>query len=185
MKLQNSGQAAIAATQKPKPPERVYERSVLSIFPNRAPDPITDRLDHTTDTPVAEDIKPPLITPSKPVGRSTGAGTSLINHSDFGAVVGRYATPDKAAEAWQNFQEQNEERMKDLRPIIAKSDLDENYALLVGPFGNAANAAVACLRLLEVTGTCHPALYVGMPSPTLNCQSQLKLKDNAAWVRWY
>ncbi len=167
MKLQNSGQAAIAATQKPKPPERVYEPVRIVDLPKPGLDPITTGSITPTDTPAAEDIKPPLITPSKPVGRSTGAGTSLINHSDFGAVVGRYATPDKAAEAWQNFQEQNEERMKDLRPIIAKSDLDENYALLVGPFGNAANAAVACLRLLEVTGTCHPALYVGMPLPDL------------------
>ncbi|WP_346907490.1 hypothetical protein [uncultured Roseibium sp.] len=167
MKLQNSGQAAIAGTQEPKRPVRVFEPVRIAELPKPGPDPITTGSITPTDTPVAEDIKPPLITPSKPVGRSTGAGTSLINHSDFGAVVGRYATAEKAAEAWNRFEEQNEERMKDLRPIISKSDLDETYALLVGPFGNAANAAVACLRLLEVTGTCHPALYIGMPLPEL------------------
>lgn len=167
VKLQNSGQAAIAAAQKPQPPERVFEPVRIADLPKPGPDPVTTGSITPTDTPVAEDVKPPLITPSKPVGRSTGAGTSLINHSDFGAVVGRYATAEKAAEAWNRFEEQNEERMKDLRPIIAKSDLDENYALLVGPFGNAANAAVACLRLLEVTGTCHPALYIGTPLPAL------------------
>ncbi len=165
LQLQNSGQAALTSTQKPKQPERVFEPVRISELPKPGPDPITTGSIPPAETPGPEDIEPPLITPSKPVGRSTGAGTSLISHSDFGAVVGRYETPEKAADAWKRFQEQNEERMKDLRPIIAKSDLDEHYALLVGPFGNAANAAVACLRLLEVTGTCHPALYVGAPLP--------------------
>lgn len=165
--LQHSGQAAIATTQKTNQPERTFKPVRIAEIPNAGPDSIVTGSIAPIETPEMEDPKPELITPSKPMGRSNGAGTSLINHSDFGAVVGRYPTPEKAAKAWKSFQEQNEERMRDLRPVIAKSDLDDSYALLVGPFGNAANAAVACLRLLEVTGTCHPALYIGKPLPDL------------------
>jgi len=163
--LQHSGQIALAAARKPVLPEADLEPVRIAVLPEAGPEPMATGSIAPTDTPEPQDITPPLITPSRPVGRSTGAGTSLISHSDFGAVVGRYATPREAAEAWKTFQEQNEERMRDLRPVISRSDMDETYALLVGPFGNAANAAVACLRLLEVTGTCHPALYVGDPLP--------------------
>ncbi|MBD1545745.1 hypothetical protein [Roseibium aggregatum] len=165
--LQQSSQAAIAAAGNKTGPDRIFEPVRIADLPKAGADPVVTGSIAPADTPEPADVKPPLITPSKPVGRSKGAGTSLINHSDFGAVVGRYPSPQKAAEAWKTFQEQNEERMRDLRPVIAKSDMDDNYALLVGPFGNAANAAVACLRLLEVTGTCHPALYVGDPLPEL------------------
>ncbi|MEP2705414.1 MAG: hypothetical protein ABJQ71_02705 [Roseibium sp.] len=105
-----------------------------------------------------------IITPSEAVGRLHGSGQNTLRRSDFGAVVGNYQSLAEAANAWANFKDQNEERMSNLRPLIMDQNSAEGgVSLLVGPFGNAADAAVACLHLLEVTEYCHPALYDGDP----------------------
>jgi len=56
--------------------------------------------------------------------------------------------------------------MRDLRPLIKSSDARDGVSLLVGPFGNAADAAAACYYLLNVTDLCQPALFAGTPMVT-------------------
>ncbi|MEL7528788.1 MAG: hypothetical protein AAFN16_23680, partial [Pseudomonadota bacterium] len=61
----------------------------------------------------------------------------------------------------------NEERMRDLRPLLMEKQTGEGgIALMIGPFANAADASVACLHLLDVTELCRPALYAGDPLVT-------------------
>jgi hypothetical protein len=45
---------------------------------------------------------------------------------------------------------------------------------MIGPFANAADAAVACLRLLDTTELCRPAIYAGDPLVTA-----AEFRDNA------
>lgn len=114
--------------------------------------------------PTQTRAKPTIISPSSAAGRLRGGGENQIKRSDFGAVIGHYSSIAAAAKAWADFKEQNEERMRDLRPLLMNRQVAEGgVALLVGPFGNAADAAVACLHLLDVTSLCHPALYTGEP----------------------
>ena len=118
-------------------------------------------------TPTQTTLRPKVITPSSPSGRLRGGGDSQLKRSDFGAIIGHYRTSAGAAKAWADFKTQNEERMRDLRPLLMQRQTAEGgIALMVGPFANAADAAVACLHLLDVTELCHPALYAGDPLVT-------------------
>ncbi len=166
--LSHSGQNALADLRNVEAPERDYQPVRLVELPTKSDELITTGSIAPAETP--EPLKKPsLIQPSQPVGRSSGAGQSMIQHSDFGVIVGQYATMTEAGEAWLRFSEQNEERMRGLRPIVSASELNGGgYNLLAGPFGNAADAAVACLRLLEITGTCHPALFIGDELPEVD-----------------
>ncbi|MEM9635979.1 MAG: hypothetical protein AAGA50_31995, partial [Pseudomonadota bacterium] len=101
---------------------------------------------------------PTIVTPSEPSGRVNGQ----IKRSDFGAVIGHFSSTAAAAKAWADFKSQNEERMRDLRPLLLERQVAEGgISLLIGPFGNAADAAIACLQLLDTTELCHPAVYAG------------------------
>ncbi|MES0881964.1 hypothetical protein [Roseibium sp. SCP14] len=103
-------------------------------------------------------LAPTVVTPSEPSGRVNGQ----IKRSDFGAVIGHFSTTAGAAKAWADFKSQNEERMRDLRPLLLERQVAEGgVSLLIGPFGNAADAAIACFQLLETTELCHPAVYAG------------------------
>ncbi|TYC58690.1 hypothetical protein FMN50_09605 [Rhodobacterales bacterium] len=118
-------------------------------------------------SPTLTTAKPAIVTPSTPAGRLKGGGENKLRRSDFGAVIGRYTTSADATRAWGAFKEQNEERIRDLRPLILKREVAEGgVSLLVGPFANAADAAVACLQMLDVTEFCQPALYAGEPLVT-------------------
>ncbi len=126
--------------------------------------PQDDPADHPGIEPAATNPKPVIISPSDPAGRLRGDGEMQLKRSDFGAVVGRYRDLAEATKAWADFKEQNEERMRDLRPLIVRSQSSSGaVSLIVGPFANAADAAVACLHLLDVTELCHPAIYAGEP----------------------
>jgi hypothetical protein len=114
-------------------------------------------------TPAGTSLRPKIIVPSNGVGTLRGGGSSTLKRSDFGAVVGHYASLAEAANAWSNFREQNDERMQDLRPLIKERAAEGGVSLLIGPFGNAADAAAACFYLLDVTNVCQPALYNGAP----------------------
>jgi uncharacterized small protein (DUF1192 family) len=114
-------------------------------------------------TPAGTSLRPKIIVPSDGVGTLRGGGSSTLRRSDFGAIVGHYTSLAEAANAWSNFREQNEERMQDLRPLIKERSADGGVSLLIGPFGNAADAAAACYYLLDVTNVCQPALYNGAP----------------------
>ncbi|WP_417683782.1 hypothetical protein [Roseibium sp.] len=121
-------------------------------------------------TPSAEESEPEpiMVRPSTPAGRATGPGKTQIGRTDFGAVVGRFESTALAQAAWIAFKEENSERMQDLSALTAPSELSDGQVdLLVGPFANAADAAVACLQLLQITETCHPALFVGDTVPLL------------------
>lgn len=112
--------------------------------------------------PAANPLRPQIVEPSAAVGRLRGTGGSVLQRSDFGAVVGQYATRSDAVVAWAGFAEQNDERMRNLQPLLLAAETSENAVqLMVGPFGNAADAAAACLQLLDMTATCHPALFAG------------------------
>lgn len=119
-------------------------------------------------TPTTTALAPRVITPSEPSGQIRGTGSDgQIRRSDFGAVIGHYRTRAGAAKAWADFKEQNEERMRDLRPLLMEKQTGEGgIALMIGPFANAADASVACLHLLDVTELCRPALYAGDPLVT-------------------
>lgn len=119
-------------------------------------------------TPTTTTLAPRVISPSAPSGQIRGTGSdSQIRRSDFGAVIGHYRTRAGAAKAWADFKEQNEERMRDLRPLLMEKQTDEGgIALMIGPFANAADASLACLHLLDVTELCRPALYAGDPLVT-------------------
>jgi hypothetical protein len=126
-------------------------------------------------TPTRTTLEPKIITPSNAVGRLRSGSDSQLKRSDFGAVIGHYRSTASAAKAWADFKEQNEERMRDLRPLLLERQVPEGgISLLVGPFGNAADAAVACFHLLDVTELCHPALYAGDPLITA-----AKFRDSA------
>lgn len=145
----------VSLPQDSMPPE-----TTASINPEArtAPAPTFD------STPTSTVGKPQLIEPSSAVGRLHGSGQSILKNTDFGAVVGHYQTVAQAANAWSRFREQNEERMRGLRPLISEAkDTGGPITLLVGPFGNAVDAASACFQLLEVTEFCRPALYAGDP----------------------
>ncbi len=118
-------------------------------------------------TPTQTTSRPAVITPSSPAGRLRGGGDSKLKRSDFGAIIGHYSSTAAAAKAWADFKNQNAERMRDLRPLLMERNTDQGgIALMVGPFANAADAAVACLHLLDVTELCHPALFAGDPLVT-------------------
>ncbi len=119
------------------------------------------------EIPTRSGLAPKVVTPSDPAGQIRGGGDSQIKRSDFGAVIGHYRTSAGAAKAWADFKEQNEDRMRDLRPLIRERQAPEGgVALMIGPFANAADASVACLRLLDTTEVCRPALYAGDPLVT-------------------
>lgn len=119
--------------------------------------------DDFDSTPAGTSLRPKIIVPSDGVGTLRGGGSSTLRRSDFGAIVGHYTSLAEAANAWSNFRGQNEERMQDLRPLIKERSADGGVSLLIGPFGNAADAAAACYYLLDVTNVCQPALYNGAP----------------------
>lgn len=137
------------------------EEIVTGSIPTTAPETLPEEFD---STPTRTTLEPTIITPSDAVGRLRSGSDSQLKRSDFGAVIGHYRSTASAAKAWADFKEQNEERMKDLRPLLLERNVPEGgISLLVGPFGNAADAAVACFHLLDVTELCHPALYAGDP----------------------
>lgn len=119
-------------------------------------------------TPTKTALTPRVISPSEPSGQIRGTGSDgQIRRSDFGAVIGHYRTRAGAAKAWADFKDQNEDRMRDLRPLLMEKQTEEGgIALMIGPFANAADASVACLHLLDVTELCRPALYAGDPLVT-------------------
>ncbi|MEE4013622.1 hypothetical protein V1T76_16250 [Roseibium sp. FZY0029] len=118
-------------------------------------------------TPTQTTSRPTVVTPSSPAGRLRGGGDSKLKRSDFGAIIGHYSSTAAAAKAWADFKNQNAERMRDLRPLLMQRTTPQGgIALMVGPFANAADAAVACLQLLDVTELCHPALFAGDPLVT-------------------
>lgn len=120
-------------------------------------------LEEFDSTPAGTTLRPKVISPSDAAGTLRGGGRSTLKRSDFGAIVGHYSSLAEAANAWSKFKEQNEERMRDLRPLIKNRSSQGGVSLLVGPFGNAADAAAACFYLLDVTDLCQPALYAGTP----------------------
>lgn len=118
-------------------------------------------------TPTQTTLRPKIITPSGPSGRLRGGGDVHLKRSDFGAIIGRYRTEAVAAKAWADFKTQNSERMRDLRPLLIDSQADGGgVALMVGPFANAADAAIACVHLLDVAELCHPTIFAGDPLVT-------------------
>jgi hypothetical protein len=118
-------------------------------------------------TPTQTTSRPTVVTPSSPAGRLHGGSDSKLKRSDFGAIIGHYSSTAAAAKAWADFKNQNVERMRDLRPLLMERTAPQGgIALMVGPFANAADAAVACLQLLDVTELCHPALFAGDPLVT-------------------
>ena len=129
-----------------------------------SPLPTPDAFDAT---PTQTTSRPTVVTPSRPAGRLSGGGDSKLKRSDFGAIIGHYSSTAAAAKAWADFKTQNAERMRDLRPLLMERTTPQGgIALMVGPFANAADAAVACLQLLDVTELCHPALFAGDPLVT-------------------
>lgn len=169
--LYNSGQAALAAARTVKAPAGDYEPVRIVKVPPAKTTETDDKLltgsINPAPEPKAEAVLPKIIMPSDQVGRTRGAGKSSIRQSDFGVVVGTYGSVEEASKAWTNFKDQNEDKMRDLRPLVAKSEMKSgSFELIAGPFGNAADAAVACLRLLDITeGICRPAFFVGDTLP--------------------
>ncbi|NBN77764.1 hypothetical protein GWI72_05720 [Microvirga tunisiensis] len=112
-----------------------------------------------------------VIRPADAAGRLLGS-SDVIGRSDFAIEIGRYASRAEADAAWLSFRDAHAERMADLRALTAPVDNGETAGgqgvrLLAGPFGNAAAAAVACLRLSEVGSTaCRPTFFVGEPLET-------------------
>jgi len=151
------------------PPQvRLPDSSTPPVSTGSIPTLVEDTLPAAFDaTPTQTTLRPKVITPSSPSGRLRGGGDRQLKRSDFGAIIGHYRTTAGAAKAWADFKTQNEERMRDLRPLLMQRQTAEGgIALMVGPFANAADAAVACLYLLDVTDLCHPALYAGDPLVT-------------------
>ncbi|WP_305988152.1 hypothetical protein [Roseibium sp. MMSF_3544] len=165
-------------TQDTQPVQDIEEQGPVRIVTLPQPDsaPVTtgsipsasgQSLPDFDDTPTRSTLTPTVITPSVPAGQIQNGEDSQIKRSDFGAVIGHYRSRAAAAKAWADFKEQNEERMRDLRPLLMERQVpDGGIALLVGPFANAADAAVACLHLLDVTELCRPALFAGDPLVT-------------------
>ncbi|WP_298821930.1 hypothetical protein [uncultured Roseibium sp.] len=145
-------------------PDPIVTGSIPTQAVDTLPEQITPPAEPFDANPTQTRAKPAVISPSSAAGRLRGGGENQIKRSDFGAVIGHYRNIASAAKAWADFKEQNEERMRDLRPLLMnRQGTEGGIALLVGPFGNAADAAVACLHLLDVTSLCHPALYAGEP----------------------
>ncbi|WP_422038493.1 hypothetical protein [Roseibium sp.] len=132
------------------------------------PDTPAETVPEFDTTPTRTGLAPQVISPSAPSGQIRGTGSdSQIRRSDFGAIIGHYRSRAGAAKAWADFKEQNEERMRDLRPLLMEKQTEEGgIALMIGPFANAADASLACLHLLAVTELCRPALYAGDPLVT-------------------
>lgn len=168
----HSGQQSAPPQVEPAPtePVRIVELPVAAGEPvstgSIPPAANLSGPDNFDSTPTQTRAQPQIIAPTEATGRLRGGGQSLLKRSDFGAVVGYYPTVAEASKAWGNFKEQNEERMEGLRPLILERAPTGDMALLVGPFGNAADAATACYRLLEVTELCQPSLYAGSPLVT-------------------
>lgn len=170
---QHTGQMRLGEDRVVKAPDREYQPVRLAGPPETTAEQVVTGSINPVETPEPEEIQRLIIEPSSPIGRKSGAGQPLVRHSEFGALVGRYFSLEEAQKAWMTFEEQNDERMRDLRPIVSRSDLVKgSYDLLVGPFGNAADAAVACLMLLEVAETCRPALFVGEDLPEAKITSR-------------
>ncbi|WP_417691725.1 hypothetical protein [Roseibium sp.] len=113
-----------------------------------------------------------IIKPSKASGQSQG-GSGSVSRSDFAVVLGHFESDVAAAEAWEKFTTDNSERIADLKARSAPSALHPGEIdLLVGPFANAADATVACLRLIDSAGQCHPTLFSGDALPALPSMPQ-------------
>jgi len=151
------------------PPQvRLPESSTAPVVTGSIPTQAEDTLPEGFDaTPTQTALRPKVITPSSPSGRLRGGGDHQLKRSDFGAIIGHYRSSAGAAKAWADFKAQNVERMRDLQPLLMQRQTPEGgIALMVGPFANAADAAIACLHLLDVTELCHPALFAGDPLVT-------------------
>jgi len=157
----------VAVTPATPPQARLPETSDPPMTTGSIPKPGEETLPDSFDaTPTQTTLRPKVITPSGPSGRLRG-GDRQLKRSDFGAIIGHYRSMAGAAKAWADFKTQNAERMRDLRPLLMQRQTpDGGIALMVGPFANAADAAVACLHLLDVTDLCHPALFAGDPLVT-------------------
>lgn len=142
-------------------PEAGPAPQATGSIPANAAQTLPDNFEPTQTSP-----RPNVVTPSNPAGRlrGGGGGDSQLKRSDFGAIIGHYETTAAAAKAWADFKNQNVERMRDLRPLLMqRTGTEGGIALMLGPFANAADAATACLQLLDVTELCRPALYAGDP----------------------
>lgn len=115
--------------------------------------------------------KPVLVTPGRAAGRVSSAEGTAVRRSDFAAVVGHFKDEAAAREAWKNFQYQNADRMRGMQARVMASELNPGELdLLLGPFANAADAAVACLKLLDISGACRPAFFSGTDLPSDQAQ---------------
>lgn len=166
----------VDVTPATPPQVRLPESSTPPVSTGSIPTRAADTLPAEFDaTPTPTTLRPKVISPSSPAGRLRGGGDRHLKRSDFGAIIGHYRTTAGAAKAWADFKTQNAERMRDLRPLLMQRQGPEGgIALMVGPFANAADAAVACLHLLDVTELCHPALFAGDPLVTA-----AEFRDNA------
>ncbi|SHM69362.1 hypothetical protein [Roseibium suaedae] len=122
--------------------------------------------------------KPSLVVPGQASGRISGSDGTALKRTDFAVVVGHYKTEAGARTAWQNFEHQNADRMRGMQAKVIASDLNPGELdLLLGPFANAADAAVACLKLLDISGTCRPAFFAGSDLP----EDQVRLEANSRY----
>ena len=171
-----SSPRADAAAQLPVPavkPEMPAYRVVALGQPDQPiplsqdySDPVITGAVNATSTPgtTANDPELPVLGPSAPSGRMGNGGESIINRTDFGALIGEYADETAALKAWAHFKEQNTGRMQDLEPLFRPHEDDgEAGTLMAGPFANAADAAVACSYLIALPVSCQPVLYTGTP----------------------
>ncbi|MHA7772888.1 hypothetical protein [Roseibium sp. M-1] len=160
--------AEVNQAQVALPPVVLPEAAGIPLATGSIPATAADTIPGNFEpTPTEASQRPAVVTPSSPAGRLRGGGDRQLKRSDFGAIIGHYTSTAAAAKAWADFKNQNVERMRDLQPLLMqRSGAENGIALMVGPFANAADAAVACLQLLDVTELCHPALYAGDPLVT-------------------
>lgn len=105
---------------------------------------------------------------SRPAGRSLSSAPGPISRTDFAVVVAHLDKPEDATIAWQSFLSENGERLGalELSARTTASMLSPGKTdLLVGPFANAADATVACLKLKTAGDHCYPTLFAGDALP--------------------
>ncbi len=188
--VQSIDQGSSQSESKPDLPQRELSQAAEATVTVRLPveekttDPVTTASippepkgsSAATSRPSPYVLDQQMLMPSHPAGTIRSMSQMPIGRTEFAIELGRFATPDLAAQAWQDLRSRHSsDELQGMTPLIDASSLSSGETrLLLGPFANAADAAISCLRLaVDKKTTCQPAVYIGKRlSPSQKTPSQ-------------
>ncbi|MBD8890731.1 hypothetical protein [Roseibium litorale] len=173
--------ADVSGTLAPKHAEASKPDPVRFAVNNALLPPVDGTPSETGSIPQQDvpdpEAKPSLVVPGQASGRVSGSEGTSVRRTDFAVIVGHFKDESAAKTAWRNFEHQNADRMRGMQARLMPSELNPGELdLLLGPFANAADAAVACLKLLDISGACRPAFFAGNELPSDQVQLEASMR---------